>query len=342
MMKRIFLLLAPFLLFCNCARQSQTEIYQSDRDNVLDVKSQVHEIRIDTPLIGSLARLFLLDDYLIIADVRSYDQQIRLFYRQSFGYVKSTGSLGEGPGEIARIGFIGTCRGSREFYVSDHGKQKVFCFHVDSVLANPSYLPLVKYEMNRVEFPSRYKYLNDTLAVSLIIQPTGESGFSQSVARWNMQTGAITPMKYVHPQISKKRVVIDASLRYNMYVEGYEYHDLMTLCDLNGNLIANIYGPNWDDEQTNKTSYYRKIVIYKDKIVASFSGEETFIKGGPRGVKVLCPTSFQVFDIQGNYLKTLDVGYHVADFCCDEENDRLIMNFDDDIQFGYLDLKGII
>ena len=341
-MKRIFLLLAPFLLFGNCTNHSKTEIYQSDRENVLDIKNQVHEILIDTPFIGSIVRLFLLDDYLIIEDCRSDDQLIRLFDRQSFDYVKSTGTLGEGPGEIVNIGFIGTCPGSREFYVSDHGKQKIFCYHVDSLLADPLYFPSVKYEMNRVEFPSRYKYMNDTLSIGLIIRPTGNSGYQQSVARWNMQTGIITPMKYTHPQISKKRVVMDASLRYNRYVEGYEYNDLMTLCDLNGHLISNIYGPAWSDKRTNKTSYYRKVAIYKDEIIALFSGENTFDKNGSSGIKVLCPTLFHIFNIHGNYLKTLDVGYHVSDFCCDEENSRLIMNFDDEIQFGYFDLKSVI
>lgn len=341
-MKRIFLLLFPFFLLCNCTSYSTTEIHQSNRNDILDVKSQVHEIQIDTPFIGSIAKLFLLDDYLIIEDCRSDDQLIRLFDRQSFNYIKSTGTLGEGPGEIVNIGFIATCPGKPEFYVSDHGKQKIFCYHVDSLLAESLYLPSVKYEMNRTQFPSRYKYMNDTLSIGIIIQPIGNSSFQQSVARWNMQTGSITPMKYTHPQISKKRIVMDASQQYNIYVEGYEYNDLMTICDLDGNLISNIYGPDWKDNQTNKTSYYCKIVIYKDKIIASFSGKNTFDRNAARGIKALCPTLFQIFDIHGNYLKTLEVGYHISDFCCDEENNRLIMNFDDDIQFGYLDLKGIL
>ena len=49
-----------------------------------------------------------------------------------------------------------------------------------------------------------------------------------------------------------------------------------------------------------------------------------------------------VFDINGEYLKTLYIGYKQTGICYDEENHRLILNFDDDIQFGYLDLEGII
>lgn len=49
-----------------------------------------------------------------------------------------------------------------------------------------------------------------------------------------------------------------------------------------------------------------------------------------------------VFDLDGNYLKTLDVGYDILSMCYDDEQNRLIMNFNDDIQIGYLDLDDLI
>jgi hypothetical protein len=49
-----------------------------------------------------------------------------------------------------------------------------------------------------------------------------------------------------------------------------------------------------------------------------------------------------VFDLDGNYIKTLDVGYRIWRMSVDEDNDRLFFTFDDEIQFGYLDLKGIL
>ena len=150
------------------------------------------------------------------------------------------------------------------------------------------------------------------------------------------------PMNYEHPKILKKRFVFAASKEHNLYVEAHRYSDLLTICDLYGNLVTNIYGPDWNDNQTNKTAYYSKPIFYKDKIIVSYSGKDSFTKdkgGMPRAV---LSTMFQVFDIEGNYIKTLDVGYDIQDFCCDEKSNRLIMILDDDIQFGYLNLDGII
>ena len=49
-----------------------------------------------------------------------------------------------------------------------------------------------------------------------------------------------------------------------------------------------------------------------------------------------------VFDMNGNYIRTLDVGYKMMDFCIDEDNNRAIFAFSDEIQFGYLDLEKLI
>ena len=49
-----------------------------------------------------------------------------------------------------------------------------------------------------------------------------------------------------------------------------------------------------------------------------------------------------MFGLNGDYLKTLDVGFQIVSFCYDKDCDRIIMNLDDEIQFGYLDLDKII
>lgn len=336
------LLITSLVLLSNCANKPETEIYQSKRDNVLKVKERVHEIKIDDPLIGSFSMVFLLNDHLLILDVKSNDKLINIFNKEDYKYLMSTAPIGGGPGEISNIGFIGTNNTKNEFYVSDHGKQKIFCYNMDSLLRDSLYLPTVKVEMNKALFPSTYEYINDTLSIGLIIKPKIVSGYTQSVARWNMKTGKIIPMKYEHPKIEKKRVSMAVSKEHNLYVEAYHYSDLLTICDLYGNLVANIYGPDWSEKQTSKITYYGDPVFYKDKIIVSYSGTDSFTKEEGMGPRVVLPTKLLVLDIKGNYIKTLDVGYSIQNFCCDEESNRLIMSFDDDMQFGYLDLKGLI
>lgn len=336
-MKNIWntLWLLLLLVVGSCANYSESDKYQQKRDNIVNVHPLIKEIEIDDVLIGSIARLFLLDDYLIIGDYKSSDKLIHIFDKNSFGYRGSTAYVGQGPGEITVMGHVGIDEERRKFYVSDHGKQKIFSYDIDSVLTNPDYIPEVKTEMNMVQFPDRYQYLNDTLSIALMIEPTSISTFNQSVSKWNIEAGTFEPMKYQHPDITKKRISFAVSPEKGIYVECYTYHDLMSICKLDGSLKCNIYGPAWDKTESNKIHHYGSVAFCGDKIVASYSGGDNFSEA-------YNPTSFLVFNSEGNYLKTLDVGYRIVDFCYDKDKNRILMNLDDEIQFGYLDLNGMI
>ena len=108
----------------------------------------------------------------------------------------------------------------------------------------------------------------------------------------------------------------------------------MTICNLDGDLICNIYGPDWTADSSD-ISHYWNVNVCGDKIIASYSG-------GDHRTEAYYPTKFLVFNLNGDYLKTLETGYRIARFCYDEDNNRIIMCMDDDIQFGYLDLNEVI
>ena len=329
-----FITCLTLILMCySCSNSSNKEKHQNKRNNVENVKDRVQEIKIEAVLIGSIARLYLIDNYLIIADINTTSNLIHIFDKNNFKYVTSCAPIGQGPSEITNMGHIAIDDANRKFYVSDHGKQKIFSYDLDSVLLNSGYIPKVKAEMNNKQFPSDYHFINDTLSIGRIIAPTGNSGYNEFIARWNMVTGEIKPMKYKHPDIEKRRVAFAVSTVNNIYVECYHNHDLMTICDLSGELLYNIYGPNWDSKE-NKTEYYGGVRFCGNKIIASYSGSDTFPKD-------YLPTKLIVFDKNGDYIKTLETGYRIIDFCYDEDKDRIILNFDDTIQFGYLDLKEL-
>lgn len=331
-----------FIVFIGgCGSESETEKYQKKRDNIIDVRKQVKEIVIEDVLIGRVARPFLIDNYLVIGDYTSIDKLIHIFNKKNYDYLTSVASVGQGPNEITNMGHIGIDEIHHKFYVSDHGKQKIFSYDIDSVVVDSFYIPKVKMKMNEGKFPDRYLYVNDSLCIGLIIEPIGSNNFKPSVAKWNMNTGEIVLMKYEHPNIKKKRISFTASIENGIYVECHNYHDLITICSLNGNLKYNIYGPNWSDEKS-KTSYYREAVFCKDKILVSYSGEDTFSKDRIGGMKLNNPTKFLVFDLEGNYIKTLETGYQIYEYCYDRENNRIIMILDDEIQIAYLDLDEII
>ena len=338
-----FVLLCLLLFFANSCTftSTDTDLYQPERNDVANVKGQITEIIGDDVLIGSNARIYTLKQYLIVADHKSYMESIHLFNLSDYKSIVSFAPIGQGANEIARLGFIGLNQADREIYVSDHGKQKIFAYKLDSLLANPDYIPLVKYRMEQSIFPSDYYYINDTLSIALIIKPTGNYGFNQYTAQWNMKEQSFSQMPYEHSDVEKKRFSLAVSSKNNVYAEFHSKSDLITVCDLEGNLKYNVYGPGWDKER-KRIQYYTKGIFAGNFMIATYLGDNPFIESNSEGLQNRYPQKMHVFDIKGNYLRTLDVGYQIVDFCFDEHNNRLIFNFDDEIQFGYLDLDNVL
>lgn len=327
----LFFLLMVFQWSCHAPI---TEKHQHSRDNILKVHDKVKEINTGDLLLNNYCLVYIIDQYLLISDHKTPLNQLHIFDKNNFNHITGTAPVGQGPGEITVIGHIVENSLHHCFYVSDFGKQRIFSYDLDSVLTDSLYLPQVKTILNQNEFPNTYTYINDTLSLGVIIKPTGTYGFNQTTARWNMQTGEIYPMKTLHPELEKQRFTMTASLPHNRYVECHLYHDLMSICDLNGNLLTNIYGPDWDPSSA-KFHYYNEAVFCNDKIVALYSN-----KAGRASQQKA--TQFLVFNLNGDYLQTLETGYNINHFCYDKDNHRIILSMDDEIQFGYLDLKGLV
>lgn len=58
-------------------------------------------------------------------------------------------------------------------------------------------------------------------------------------------------------RFEKVRFIYAASAEHQLYVQCYTQYDLMTICDFNGNLKCNIYGPKWVNENTNPALFSR-------------------------------------------------------------------------------------
>lgn len=337
-MNIIVYLFLSIILFGGCSSGSTTEKYQNKRDHIVYVNDQIKEIVIEDVLVSNYVWIRIVNKYICIIDYKSANELIHIFNKDDFKYITSTGLKGQGPGEIARIGHIAEDKVNRKFYVSDHAKYKIFSFDMDSAIADPAYLPIEKIKMSELLFPGNYVYINDTLSIGIVTKPIGTNDFMPIVGKINMITGEIIPMNYtIAPGVKKKRVSFDISIEYGIYVECYMPHDLMTICSIDGKLKYNIYGPNWDTE-THGKDYYGPVVFCKDRIVVLYSGEKSFTKDRKSNL----PTKFLVFDLEGNYLRTLETGYKIANICYDKDNNRILMNMDDDKQLAYLDLNGLL
>ena len=332
-MTRLWMLLCG-LLFFSCTRNSSTEKYQTTRDKVENVHNRLKKFDTDSILIGNNARMYMLADYLLIADHRGYDKQIHVFDKNSFRHLASTAPLGQGPTEITVLGHVAVDEQSKKFYVSDHGKQKIFSYDIDSVLADPDYTPEVKLTMDIANFPSEYEYISDTLCIGRTIAPIGVNDYVPSVSRWNMQTGKMVSISYNHPDIERKRITYTSSQQYGLIAELYNNYDLLTISDFNGNLKCNVYGPSWG-ESTRNHYYSEGFFDSKNHLIVSYSG-------GNNNTDAYYPTRLLVFGLDGSYIKTLDIGYKINSMRYDGLANRLYLNLNDEIQFAYLDLDGLI
>ena len=319
------------LLMSACTSQTEGDKHQNSREKVVDVKSEIKEIDTGDVLIGNSSNTYLSKDYLIITDYQAYDKVVHVFNKADFHHLASFGTKGQGPYEITNMGHLITDEVRRKFYISDNSKYKIFSYDIDSVLAMPeSYQQQIKMNIKRDQIPSDFHYVNDTLCYGRIILPTSASTFDQHIGKWNMTTGDIKIIGEKHPEVHNKRTHLAVSMEKKMLVEAYYNYDLMNISDLDGNIQCYIYGPNWP---TKGLETFGKPLITPQNILVPYSGE-TWATAKTRQI--------HIFDLKGNYEKTLNIGYDITHCCYDEQHHRLIFSFNDDIQFGYLDLKGII
>lgn len=330
-MKKYWILWLFVTFLCACSSEEKKEKFQRSRDNIVNVKEQIKEVDTGDVLLGKHTSCDYSKDYLILLDYNGWEGVIHLFDKNDFHHIISIGKKGEGPEELTNPGDTFIDEIHKKLYVTDNSKYKVFSYDLDSIIAIPEiYKHQEKAKIRTDQFPVCIKYINDTLSYGCIIQPTSFNSFDQMIGKWNMTTGELEVIGEKHPEVHRKRSNIDVSMEKNMIVEAYHNYDLMNISDLDGNIKCYIYGPDWT---TKGLETFSDVMITPNHILASYSGDE-WARG--RTDKI------HVFDLKGNYLKTLDIGYEMWGVSYDETNHRLFMVFNDEIQFGYLDLKDFV
>ena len=329
-LKALFLL-ALLVPISGCNRNTETEIYQSSRDNMLDVKHLIHEIDLGDVMVGQFAGTIIGGDYMFVFDYHAMDDAINIFDRNTYKHLVSFGETGQGPKEITRIGEPLFNRETHELYVPDFGKYVILAYNTDSVLVDKKYPPYVKFKFKSDIFGSEYYFVNDTLSYCRAIRPIGTNDFAAMVGKYNMKTGEMKTLEYLHPDVRKKRIMLAVSFADGIYAECNYFDDLISIFDLEGNLKKNIYGPHWG---TNDNTYTFVHPVFTNNYLASAYNGEDYDEHKPTK---MC----MIFTKSGDYVATLNIGYNIISMCYDDRNDRLIFNFNDEIQFGYLDIRDL-
>lgn len=329
------MLTAIVALLCSCGRNNEaTVVHAGSRDNVTTVT--LTSIDDALPMIHSDARFTLCGDTLIIRDRKSTEKQLLAYELNNGQYLGSFGMYGQGPGEIANFGaiFYDSKRGI--IYGLDLSRWQISGFNLREAVADSTYKAFTKVKMTDRRggpFTTPF-FINDTTILCSVYVPD-ERGMKliSHVGKFNLMTGKRLLLDSIDDVIGNAGL-ITVSPTDNLMIETGVNHDRIRLYDLKGNLRKTIYGPDFSERYDGRAYYFSEPVIAGDKILAVYSGKD-FRKNGT-GHEIV------VMDLDGNYIKTLDVGARISSIVYHGKTDRVYVSEDDEPQFGYFNLSEVL
>lgn len=326
----IFCLCLLFLI--SCSSHSSKEIpEQHYRDVVVDVSPKIHELSTGDRIMSGNSRIGSAGNNIFIVDYKSLDNAMHVFDANTLQHKISVFPVGPGPEEITSIGEVCYDDEGSRFLVPDHGKEKLFVFDEEQILLSDEFAPKAEYSLLQECFPTQFVALNAEEVLGVIVKPTSESTFNQWLAKYNIVNGEYLEFK-IRPELEKQRLHVAVSKENNLCVLSYRNRDLLILTDLEGKIINEVQGPDWGDD-FGRMRTYGNSVITGTYIIASYSGKPS----GPDDE----PTQLLVFDAKGQYLKTLNIGKKILNFCYNAASKRIFMSLDAEPQFVYLELKDL-
>ena len=97
-----------------------------------------------------------------------------------------------------------------------------------------------------------------------------------------------------------------------------------------------IKGPDYEPQVVKGKVFFREIKVIPDYILAAYSGRAS-------GENAYSADRIHVYNHDGSYVKTLIIGKDITDMAYDNTSNRLFCIFNDEnIQFGYIELDGIL
>jgi hypothetical protein len=334
-------LLVLFLISCQSKNDGKTKTFKEQEKNIINVENDITDIK--TELFLGRSNLYIIDSFFIIQEFRPNNPKIiHLFNKNTFKYITSTGILGKGPREINRSGRSGVDRKNGVLWVQDHGKRVMWKFPLDSILNNKMYKPTKKIDLLKELFLVRLGFLNDSIALGKAVHVIDNGHFDMFMGKLNLNTGIAVKYGYEHPKAvgKKSNSQFALSVENNFYVNAYSNSDLITVCGLNGELKFNIYGPDWLKNENYRKDYFQDVDVIDNYIIASYVDDVSFLYDKNKRPYGNSPSRFLIFDLEGNYIKTIETGHKFSDFCVDDENNRVIVSFNDrENPLGYFNLN---
>ena len=323
-------------LLCSCrqSNDSVAEVHSDSRDKVTTVT--LNSIDDDLPPIHSDARFYISGDTLYINDYKSTYLQFIAYDLNNAKYIGAFGKYGLGPGEIANFGSLFFDRHRGIMYGMNLAKWEIDGFDIKEALADSSYKAFVKVKLTENdERPINHAtYVNDTTIYCAVYVPE-EHGMqlSSHVGKFNLLSGKSEILDSV-AEPGRHTGVIEVMPSQNRIFEIGITHDRIRIYNLDGNLIKTVYGPDFKEKHDRRTYYFASTALAGDKLLAVYSGKDARHKDADREIVVM--------DLDGNYIKTLDIGARIASIAYYDKTDRVYVSQYGEPQFGYFNLSEVL
>jgi hypothetical protein len=275
------------------------------------------------------ARLHLFDSLIFITNTPGNPYQIHV-YDANFQYIKSSGLVGAGPGEITNPFFAAVDHNNKSLWFLDMGKQVFFKFHIDSLMNSPVYFPgtFVPIPPEKFAITQYYPLNNNTFSYSdFHVSPPMISFMDMNGTLIDSILLNNLPEDFHHNQ---NREFINTFLyqhhpREDKIVLLHRHCDIMVIIDKESKVLATRQGPDMITQIPDATNQHQ-LSTYD-----ALQVDDTFIYGLYRGTTVFdenfqlnYPRSIHVFRWDGEPAARLILEHPLTDFTLDTKNNRLI------------------
>lgn len=154
--------LPVLILLCWCCRDKEIVYKAPDFEKRHHAEAQILN---DTVMFNHAEQLYIIDSLLIMADFR-FDKYIFIFNKNTGKLLCTSGKKGKGPGELITPVQLSVNRQTKDLYIHDYDKHKLFRFSIPEILAG-SDIPQEEISLNQIlAIQNHISYFKDSLFIS--------------------------------------------------------------------------------------------------------------------------------------------------------------------------------
>lgn len=320
----------------NCSKKDTAPviIYQASRDNHVNVMDKLISIEENLPDMHSFTMLTMIGDTLLLHDHKG-ELQFTAYDIYADTTIGRFGKFGSGPGEVANFGGTFYDSKSKRLYGHEGNRSTISYFYLPEAISNPDYNVIDKFRIGFVEslFVSAH-HINDSTIICAATFPGSDCPAEFQLATFSLITKNSTPLDSVS-YYDKARFALSVDLDNNrIYATDFQ-QDVISIYSLDGNLIRRIFGPEYTGKVMEGYRAFSTPHVCGKHLIVCYSGHR------PVTADKTIPKYLIVTDLDGNYIKTLDLDFSIHTIAYHAKTNRLYLSTDGEPQFCYINLDDL-